>query len=605
MRINNILKGLICPLLFSVVCVKAQNDFIEECLEVKDITTSCEVNSQGKINKIFLNLNSVTEKDVDKLLSYETITSLEIKGGVDSQKVVDKIASLKNLEILRVGELEKKDKNITFEPFKKLTKVESLRIWGDYIYGTKNFEKDILNKFENIKEFYISDAIFNQNDINVIGSYKNLKLFDTYNLKFEKNVDFSPFKNIEELAISGEYSDISKDYIKSFKNLKKLTLEGYLPNIDQSFIDEIANLSTIEELILQYSNPEIIANFNVLNKLKNLSALDLRSNCRTTKFIGFNSLKTLNLEGVYIDQDQINNIGKLPKLETLYITCTEDNSDLDYTPLKKIKSLSSLYFNGANDKYDHKKDLTKNTLKGFDYIKYLYLKRFDLKQSDIDDIATLTNLRVLEFDFCYLRGNINTLKKLPDLTIKNLDELHIYDEKISTNGKCGEEDGKCPDGECCSKYGYCGTSDKHCKSGCQSEFGECKVVTTTTTTTTTTKTSTKTSLPTSTNGRCGKSDGKCPSGKCCSKYGYCGTSDAHCKSGCQSEFGECKLTTTTTTTTKTKTSTKSSIPTSTNGKCGKSDGKCPSGKCCSKYGWCGTSDAHCGSGCQSEFGKCN
>jgi len=48
MRINNILKGLICPLLFSVVCVKAQNDFIEECLEVKDITTSCEVNSQGK-----------------------------------------------------------------------------------------------------------------------------------------------------------------------------------------------------------------------------------------------------------------------------------------------------------------------------------------------------------------------------------------------------------------------------------------------------------------------------------------------------------------------------------------------------------------------------
>jgi len=44
-------------------------------------------------------------------------------------------------------------------------------------------------------------------------------------------------------------------------------------------------------------------------------------------------------------------------------------------------------------------------------------------------------------------------------------------DKISTNGKCGSEDGKCPTGKCCSKYGYCGTSEKHCGTGCQSEFG--------------------------------------------------------------------------------------------------------------------------------------
>lgn len=44
---------------------------------------------------------------------------------------------------------------------------------------------------------------------------------------------------------------------------------------------------------------------------------------------------------------------------------------------------------------------------------------------------------------------------------------------------------------------------------------------------------------------------------------------------------------------------------STNGQCGKEYGVCPSGKCCSKYGWCGTSSDYCGKGCQSEFGKCN
>jgi len=74
MKINNILKGLICPLLFSTVCVKAQY-FVEECLEVEDIVTICEVNSQGKISEIKLDLN-ISEKDVEKVLSYETITNL-------------------------------------------------------------------------------------------------------------------------------------------------------------------------------------------------------------------------------------------------------------------------------------------------------------------------------------------------------------------------------------------------------------------------------------------------------------------------------------------------------------------------------------------------
>ena len=40
---------------------------------------------------------------------------------------------------------------------------------------------------------------------------------------------------------------------------------------------------------------------------------------------------------------------------------------------------------------------------------------------------------------------------------------------------CGVEAGniKCGKNQCCSKYGYCGTSSKHCGSGCQSVFGIC------------------------------------------------------------------------------------------------------------------------------------
>jgi len=50
MKLSNILKSLVCPLLFSAICVQAE--FVEECLEVKDITFECEVNSQGKIDSV-------------------------------------------------------------------------------------------------------------------------------------------------------------------------------------------------------------------------------------------------------------------------------------------------------------------------------------------------------------------------------------------------------------------------------------------------------------------------------------------------------------------------------------------------------------------------
>ncbi|KAK1638795.1 family 18 glycosyl hydrolase [Colletotrichum phormii] len=33
--------------------------------------------------------------------------------------------------------------------------------------------------------------------------------------------------------------------------------------------------------------------------------------------------------------------------------------------------------------------------------------------------------------------------------------------------------------------------------------------------------------------------------------------------------------------------------------------KCPTGNCCSQYGFCGDTAAHCGNGCQSDYGICN
>ncbi|OUM57967.1 carbohydrate-binding module family 18 protein [Piromyces sp. E2] len=214
--------------------------------------------------------------------------------------------------------------------------------------------------------------------------------------------------------------------------------------------------------------------------------------------------------------------------------------------------------------------------------------------------------------------------------------------KVSTDGRCGSKyNTKCPTGQCCSKYGYCGKADDYCGKNCQPEFGECHGKTASSTTSPAPQPSSSTlnsnGIPYSTNGRCGPGYGACPAGLCCSKYGYCGSKSAYCDKGCQINYGNCNTTTTTTTTeakTKTKkttttittttarltttsskkkttTSTKASTTTgtgtlkvTTNGRCGPNYGICPSGYCCSKYGYCGLTLEYCSTGCQAGYGQC-
>ncbi|ORX81020.1 hypothetical protein BCR32DRAFT_293523 [Anaeromyces robustus] len=210
--------------------------------------------------------------------------------------------------------------------------------------------------------------------------------------------------------------------------------------------------------------------------------------------------------------------------------------------------------------------------------------------------------------FIYLRAK--AVKEEFGLDI-DLGDDSKYEDNVSHDGLCGTNNGKtCPDNECCSKYGYCGTSSDYCGSGCNPEFGRCnnsngkttttiKTTTTLKTTKTTTKISTSTNKPISTNGRCGVDfkNSICPDSLCCSQYSYCGDTEEHCGTGCQSEFGKCGNANTTTP--------KSDYPISKNGNCGSKHGtRCPEGECCSKFGYCGTSTDYCGSNCQSDFGNC-
>ncbi|KXH34486.1 chitin recognition protein [Colletotrichum simmondsii] len=233
---------------------------------------------------------------------------------------------------------------------------------------------------------------------------------------------------------------------------------------------------------------------------------------------------------------------------------------------------------------------------------------------------------------------------------------------VSTGGDCGAASGKqcfgSTFGNCCSVYNYCGSTDAHCGTGCQSAFGTCNSTSSASGSSSSSGASSSGAasssgsaiasgtssasavLPStsliSTDGSCGAAAGKSCTGStfgtCCSVYNYCGTTDAHCGTGCQPGYGSCNGTTAASssgaaaggssssaatpassgaaggsTTANAAAATNTNI--SKNGECAGTNGyNCLGsnfGDCCSPYNYCGNTTAHCDTGCQSGFGKCS
>jgi peptidoglycan/xylan/chitin deacetylase (PgdA/CDA1 family) len=117
--------------------------------------------------------------------------------------------------------------------------------------------------------------------------------------------------------------------------------------------------------------------------------------------------------------------------------------------------------------------------------------------------------------------------------------------EVSLDGTCGGSSGyTCQGssfGDCCSQYGWCGSTTNYCDTGCQSEFGTCG--SSGTATTTTSSSGSSSTLAVSLDGTCGGTSGNTCQGStfgdCCSQYGWCGSTSAYCSDGCQTSSGTC------------------------------------------------------------------
>ncbi|KAF2028980.1 hypothetical protein EK21DRAFT_90197 [Setomelanomma holmii] len=113
----------------------------------------------------------------------------------------------------------------------------------------------------------------------------------------------------------------------------------------------------------------------------------------------------------------------------------------------------------------------------------------------------------------------------------------VNGQTISTSGSCGaaSEGLTCAGsvfGNCCSQYGWCGSTSAYCGTGCQSGYGTCTPVVS------------STGVKVSDDGSCGGTGGMtCQGstfGNCCSFYGWCGSTSGYCKAdNCNPAFGTC------------------------------------------------------------------
>ena len=88
--------------------------------------------------------------------------------------------------------------------------------------------------------------------------------------------------------------------------------------------------------------------------------------------------------------------------------------------------------------------------------------------------------------------------------------------------QCGVQAGgaMCPNGLCCSQFGFCGLGAQYCGVGCQSQC------------------SSGAPLAAAVKaGECGVQAGgaPCHPPNCCSQYGFCGQGPEYCGAGCQSQ----------------------------------------------------------------------
>jgi len=409
-----------------------------ECQDIYDYLDSknyelnlknCTVNEDGKVTDLTLYTYCLTEEDVNKLISYNTIKNISF----------DKEISVYSTEydsLKECGEIQSLPSSIS-----NLSKLESLEL-HDF---TNINENDFSKLPKSLKKLALGDVDLSQVIINEISSLNDLEELSLIRTKSKEDVIFEPIKKLKNL--SSLYIDNSKgarttmryvvgDYLSSFTNLKKFEAREY--TFSQESFDALSKLSNLKEITLTECG---FGDDLELDSLKNLKKLEILNILGTTE----HCLETIDTYGGnHCPLDEIPEaIFKLTNLKRLVIN---HQKEIDVEALKYIKNLKNLQYldlaalrlNEVPESISSLKNLVYLNLED-NYLtevpsslsKLKNLQELVLSENNIntlpDELGNLNNLKTLNL-------RINNLTTLPRglVTIKNLENLDLELNAITT-----------------------------------------------------------------------------------------------------------------------------------------------------------------------------
>lgn len=284
--------------------------------------------------------------------------------------------------------------------------------------------------------------------------------------------------NLEEFIFSfSGFSSNSKTSLadgdlRLSKTLKKLAVSGIVAQPRNIF--DIAYLTNLEELHLTYFNrPAEPLNFEPLKALTKLTAITLNNegyiplnDFPEAVYSSSKTIRSITIHGHSLNNisSKISNLTNLVKLDLKY-----NYIESIFGKLSNNKNLE--YLDVSNNSIDEE---LPEFLNNFKNLKYL-----DVSGNPNITGKTLTNASL---ETCKYDKNYKSICIASD--IKCLSSNNYSYEKCeedipeTTDGRCGEGFGKCKNSQCCSKFGWCGTSDLHCTvaEGCQTKYGKCSSI---------------------------------------------------------------------------------------------------------------------------------
>eukprot|EP00833_Pecoramyces_ruminatium_P006636 jgi/Orpsp1_1/1180668/evm.model.c7180000074263.1 len=218
MLFKSLLKVINFSLLASLAlandCDDIKNYLNERKIVYNDNIDECVCNKQGKLDTIKISSKSIEEKDINKILSYDTIRELHYYCGVFSNGDDD----------IHFSVYEQFPKAIT-----KLPNLEILDLsYGGYReYARGEIEKGVLKVSNTLKSLTLSRMELSDDNINEISNLSNLETLDISGGNRESpDNNFDSFKKLSKLTkltISRfhhfELEEIP-DFVFSLNNLK-------------------------------------------------------------------------------------------------------------------------------------------------------------------------------------------------------------------------------------------------------------------------------------------------------------------------------------------------------------------------------------------------